>query len=163
MRDILLHLVLHPLFHMDRDLLPTSPSNDSDTQPLPRIRPDVCVHNNTNLHSVATYAIADDHQQRASIKAVAHGAIETTHESYVRTPTSFPTVTTNSKNNMDSTQSNSCKLSLSLRLRLLRILMKATSVRHVYDEANTRHHLLQIPIQHLTDIPTNVDLHFDVQ
>ncbi|GKA12105.1 hypothetical protein Tco_0691651 [Tanacetum coccineum] len=94
----------------------SSPKNDTDTHPLPRTPPDVCVHNDTNLHSVATYALTDEYQQCTTTKGVTPAAIRNTQESHVRAPdpgysrmatSALAISTTNSTNNMDSTQSNS--------------------------------------------------------
>nr|GEX81538.1 hypothetical protein [Tanacetum cinerariifolium] len=77
--------------------------------------PDVCVHNDTNLHSVATYAQTDEYQQCTTTKGVTPGAIRNTQKSCVRAPdpgysrmatSTLAIATTNSTNNMDSTQSN---------------------------------------------------------
>ncbi|GKF09762.1 hypothetical protein Tco_0043986 [Tanacetum coccineum] len=79
--------------------------------------PDVCVHNDTNLHSVATYALTDEYQQCTTTKGVTPAAILNTQESHMRAPdpgyirmatSALAIATTNSTNNMDSTQSNCC-------------------------------------------------------
>ncbi|GJV53078.1 DNA helicase [Tanacetum coccineum] len=104
--------------HVASQVLPAVTSsliNDSGTHPLRH--PDVCVHHDTNLDSVATYALAHDYEQRTSTKGGAADTLDITQESHTCAPdagyictTTSPVVTaaTNSSNNIDFIWSNSC-------------------------------------------------------